>query len=116
MSATLTSPPRKPPTSTTSTLIDPEHDDLIPVRTLAKQRLGKTISPCCQWRWIHKGARGCRLEAVQVMGIWHTTPAAFGAFITGQTAAAMGNDANPATPAPRTPEKEAKLRAAGLLK
>src|SRR5258708_4040151 len=99
-----------------SPVIDAEHDDLVPVRTLVKQRLGKTISPACLWRWIRKGVRGCRLEAVQVMGTWHTPPQAFGAFITGQTAAALGNDANPAKPPPRSPAKEAKLRAAGLLK
>jgi hypothetical protein len=97
-------------------LIDPEHDDLVPVRTLAKQRTGKQISPSCLWRWIRKGVRGCRLEAVQLSGTWFTTPKAFAAFIAGQTAAAMGHDANPAVPGPRSPEKEAKLRAAGLLK
>jgi hypothetical protein len=112
----IAAPPPNPPHTTFTSLIDPEHDDLVPVRQLAKQRLGKTISPSCLWRWLRKGVRGCRLEAVQVMGVWHTTPAAFGAFIAGQTAAAMAGDRDPATPAPRTAEKEARLRAAGLLK
>jgi hypothetical protein len=99
-----------------SALIDAENDTLTAVRTLAKQRLGKNIAPSTIWRWVRKGSRGCKLEAVQVLGSWHTTPEAFGAFITGQTASAMGRDADPATPAPRSPAKEAKLRAAGLLK
>lgn len=109
MTATLTR-------SATSTLIDAEIDCLIPIRTLTRDRLGKAVSPATQWRWLRKGCRGVRLEAVQVCGVWHTTPAAFGAFVNGQTAAALGNDANPATPVARSPEKTAKLRAAGLLR
>lgn len=101
--------------TTTTSLIDADRDDLIPVRVLAKQRLGKQISLACQWRWLRKGVRGCRLEAVQILNVWHTTPAAFGAFVRGQTAAAFGEDAEPATPAERSEAKKKKLAAAGLL-
>lgn len=110
----FTSRRRSPPATTT--LIDTAHDELVPVRTIAKQRLGKTISPACLWRWVRKGVRGCRLEAVHVMGVWHTTPAAFGAFITGQTANAFGGDTRAESPTPRTDEKRERLRKAGLLK
>lgn len=99
----------------TSSLIDAEHDDLVPIRKLAKQRLGRDISPACQWRWVRKGCRGVRLEAVQVLGVWHTTPAAFGAFVRGQTAAAYGNDAPVTVPAERSEATRKKLAAAGLL-
>jgi hypothetical protein len=110
-----TSPPRKPPPPPTClSLIDPEHDDLIPARTLAKKRLGRDVSPACLWRWIRKGARGTKLECVQIMGVWCTTEAAWGAFVTGQTRAALG--ASRVAPGPRTAEKAARLRAAGLLK
>lgn len=106
---------RCPSTSPLST-IDPEVDDLIPVRTVTRQRLGRTISPATLHRWLRKGCRGVRLEAVQVCGVWHTTPEAFARFINGQTAAALGDDAPTAAPAPRTSEKLERLRAAGLLK
>ncbi len=102
-------------TPITTSLIDPEHDELIPVRKLARQRLGKDISPACQWRWLRKGVRGCRLEAINVMGVWHTTPAAFGAFLTSQTAAAYGDDAPTDVPAERSAATKKKLAAAGLL-
>ncbi len=104
-----------PPAPATGT-IDPEYDNLIPVRQIAKERTGKTISPSCLWRWIRKGIRGCRLEAVHHSGAWHTTTAAWGRFIAGQTAAAMGADAAPETPAPRSPEKIREMRAAKLIK
>ncbi|MFN0055543.1 MAG: DUF1580 domain-containing protein [Planctomycetales bacterium] len=97
-------------------LIDAENDALVSVRCLAKQRLGKNVAPSTIWRWVRKGSRGCRLEAVQVLGSWHSTPEAFGAFITGQTAAALGNAIVSASPAPRRAEKRARLKAAGLLK
>lgn len=98
-------------------LIDVEHDELIPVRTLAKRSIGRDISPACLWRWIRKGVRGVKLEAVTLMGVWHSTPAAFGAFITQQTAAAMGEaPAVDAEPAERSPEKLERLRKAGLIK
>jgi hypothetical protein len=115
MSATLTAPPRKPPTQPpTGALIDPENDTLVSVRELAKERLRKNISPSTIWRWVRKGCRGVRLEAVQVLGSWHSTPEAFAAFIAGQTAAAL--DGNAPIPSLRTPEKVERLRAAGLLK
>lgn len=116
MPAALAAPPRQPPTVTTTTLIDPEHDDLVPVRTIAKQRLGKTISPSCQWRWVRQSVRGHRLEAVQVMGVWYTTPAAFAAFIVGQTKNALGDDAREEPTAPRSAATTARLRKAGLVK
>jgi len=97
-------------------LIDAENDTLVSVRSLAKQRLRKDIAPSTIWRWVRKGCRGCRLEAVQVLGSWHSTPEAFAAFIAGQTAAALHDLASPTTPAPRSPEKTERLRSAGLLK
>lgn len=101
---------------TTTALIDVEHDELTPVRKLAKQRLGRDMSPTTQWRVIRgKGAHGCRLEAVMIQGIWHTTDKAWGAFITGQTAAALGNDAPTTAPAERSAATQKKLAAAGLL-
>lgn len=46
------------------------------------------------------------------MGTWHSTPEAFGAFITGQTAAALSP---PAEAPARTTATAKKLQAAGLL-
>lgn len=116
MSVTPVKPPNTPSKNATTSLIDPQHDPLIPIRQLAKERLGKSISPSCQWRWIRRGVRGVRLEAVQAMGVWCTTPAAFGAFISGQTRAALGDSPPPGGPAVRSQEKVVRLRKAGLLK
>lgn len=98
------------------TRIDAENDTLVSVRQLARQRLGKNIAPSTVWRWARKGCRGVKLECVQVLGAWHTTPAAFARFVAAQTAAALGSDAPQESPAPRSPEKIERLRKAGLLK
>ena len=98
-----------------ASLIDVETDTLTSVRALARQRLGKDIAPSTIWRWVRKGCRGCRLEAVQVMGTWHSTPPAFAAFITGQTAAAFGADAPATAPTERSAATTKKLKVAGLL-
>lgn len=113
MPATLTAPPLPP---TVTALIDADHDDLRPVNEIVKARLGKRVSPATLWRWIRKGTRGARLEVVYVAGCWCTTEGAFGEFLRQQTANALGDDAPPESPAPRTAEKTAKLRRAGLLK
>lgn len=95
--------------------IDVENDDLIAVTAEAKRRTGKRPSPATVWRWVKKGVRGVRLEAVQLFGAWHTTRAAFGRFIAAQTAAALPIADSDDAPADRSPETAAKLKAAGLL-
>src|SRR5579872_2327587 len=110
---------RLPPASpvVTTSLIDIDHDELIPVRELVKRRTGRSLSPACSWRWIKKGVKGHRLEAVFIFGQWSTTEAALGAFLTATTAAALANQVPPEqTVARRTAAKTERLRAAGLLK
>ena len=102
------------PTVPTS-LIDIENDTLITVEEITEQRLGKAIGKNTAWRWIREGINGVRLEAVKVAGSWRTTPAAFAAFIKAQTAAALVEGPGPAR-VPRSPEKTARLRKAGLIK
>ena len=93
-------------------LIDLASDTLTPVRELARQRLGRHISPATIWRWRLKGVRGAYLEMVWARGCWCTTDAAFAEFIREQTAAMSraadeGSDRDEAT--------ERRLRSAGLL-
>jgi len=98
--------------------IDPEHDPLETVRDITYRRSGKRINPCTAYRWIHKGVRGVRLEAVLLAGTWYTTSRAFAEFMLAQTRVRLGDDA-PAfddAPAPRSAEKVKELRRAGLLK
>ncbi len=95
-------------------MIDVERDDLIPVRAIAEQRLGKAISPATLWRWIRQGCHGVRLEVVVVGGVRYTTAAAFGAFIRGQTAAVLGH-ISPEPSGERSEATRQKLIAAGLL-
>lgn len=90
--------------------IDLESDDLRPVWIVARDRTGKRPSPATVWRWVRKGIRGGRLEAVFLQGVWQTTPAAFADFIRRQTAAAL----NTPPDAPVIANDDA-LRAVGLL-
>lgn len=90
-------------------LIDLESDTLVPVTELAKRRLGRRIPPASVWRWVRKGCRGVKLEAVHVRGIWHSTDAAFADFIRRQTAAVLGE-----RPQPQDAADDA-LTAAGVL-
>ena len=46
-------------------MIDVERDELVPVRIIVKQRLGKAISAATLWRWVRKGCRGVRLDRLK---------------------------------------------------
>jgi len=91
-------------------LIDLESDDLRPVWIVARDRTGRRPSPATVWRWVRKGVRGGRLEAVFLQGVWHTTSAAFADFIRRQTAAALNLPPNEPVIA-----SDDALRAVGLL-
>ncbi|WLD13129.1 hypothetical protein [Planctellipticum variicoloris] len=99
-------------------LIDPEHDDLRPVREIATARLGKKPSPSVIWRWRVKGCHGAKLECVQVYGTWCTTAAAFAQFVREQTANAVAKcraESADSKPTERDSRTTKKLQAAGLL-
>ena len=89
--------------------IDLEKDTLVPVQEICRERFGKRMSLTTVWRWVRKGCRGVKLEAVMVSGRWWTTPAAFAGFISERTAVALRprNEVVDAT--------DEELRAAGLL-
>lgn len=83
--------------------------DVRPVAHVAEKLSGKRPSPATVWRWVRKGVRGGKLEAVFLRGVWQTTPAAFADFIRRQTAAAL---------APSAPDVDASddaLKAMGIL-
>lgn len=101
-----------PNASVRPTTIDIENDTLVLVRAEAKRRTGKNPSPATQWRWIRKGCRGVKLEAVQCFGAWYTTATAFSRFIQGMTQAALESSESPAE---RSEETTAALKAAGVL-
>ncbi len=79
---------------------------LRPIRDIAFDRIGKRPSQATQWRWLHKGIRGVKLNAQYVNGRWMTTAADFDAFTQRQTTQRL---------APDTAEIDRQLRAAGLL-
>ena len=95
--------------------INLETDDLIPVGTLIKQRLGKRPSPATLWRWRLKGVSGVKLECVLVGGIWYSTAAAFAQFVRSQTANVQPAPLDSDAPAERSDATKRKLAAAGLL-
>lgn len=81
---------------------------LEPVQTLCRRVIGKRVSPATLWRWVRRGTRAGRLEAVHVNGTWYTTADAFADFVNRQTAAQLGESA-------RSVDIDDELRAAGLL-
>lgn len=94
--------------------INVENDELIPVGTLLRRKLGRRIPPATQNRWRLHGVAGAKLECVRC-GCWMTTEAAFAEFVRAQTAnctpAPMHDDA----PTERSAATTKKLAAAGLL-
>ena len=95
--------------------INLEIDDLVPIGTLIKQRLGKRISPATIWRWRLRGINGARLECVLCGGCWMTTAAAFAELLRAQTANVQPALLESAAPVERSDAKKRKLAAAGLL-
>ena len=95
--------------------IDCETDTLIPVQALCRERLGKRVAPATLWRWVRKGCRGVRLDAVRAAGTWCTTRAAFAQFLRDQTAAALTTDEVEDHVSERSAAIERRLKAAGLL-
>jgi hypothetical protein len=61
--------------------LDLENDVLLPIQDLCRERFGKRVSPTTIWRWVRKGSRGNKLEAVLICGRWHTSSEAFAAFL-----------------------------------
>jgi hypothetical protein len=72
-------------------LINPATDTLMPAADVVEQATGKRPSRTTIWRWVcGPGRRGCHLQAFSQLGGWYTTREAYAAFITGQTASALG--------------------------
>ena len=107
----------------TTTTIDIETDELLPVAAVIKERLGKKLSAPTLWRWRVIGIRGVKLECVLAGGVWCTTLKAFAEFLRAQTAAALERGAarsrpkgKPARPSPtRDTATRNRLANAGLL-
>lgn len=95
--------------------INVETDDLIPVRDLVKQRLGKRLSPATLWRWRLRGVHGAKLESIRAGSQWMTTAAAFSEFLRTQTANCSPTLPPAEAPAERSAATERKLQAAGLV-
>jgi hypothetical protein len=103
----------------TTSVIDPETDDLRPVREIVRARLGKSISPATLWRWIRRGTGGARLEVIRIGGRWMSTDKAFAEFLRVQTANALRDSSSPdpaSAETGRTPQKTRQLQRAGLIR
>lgn len=83
-----------------------------PVQQICKRVIRKRVSPSTIWRWIRKGTKGGKLEAVFINGTWHCTAEQFADFINRQTKAKLdkpdGHDDCPDA-------SDDDLRDAGLL-
>ena len=95
--------------------INVECDQLVPLGTLLKNRLGKRPSPATQWRWRLHGVGGVRLECVLVGGVWYSTVAAFAEFVRAQTANCQPALIDVPAPTERSDAKKKKLADVGLL-
>lgn len=80
---------------------------LQPIPKVAERRTGKRPAPATVWRWIRKGCRGAKLNAVMLGGQWLCTDEDFDRFIAEQTAAALAGSVETAT--------DEELRQEGLL-
>ena len=104
--------------ASTTSVIDPETDDLRPVGEIVQARLGKSISPATLWRWARKGIGGVRLEVIRMGGRWLTTDKAFAEFLRAQTANALratSDSPGPGAGSGRTPQKTRELKRRGLI-
>lgn len=72
---------------------DSTQELLEPVAGVAERLTGQRPSPATLWRWLRKGCRGAKLNAVMHSGRWLCTEADFRQFIEDQTAAALGESA-----------------------
>ena len=84
-----------------------------PVQQFCKKNLGKRVSPGTIWRWVRKGTKGGKLEAVHINGTWHCTAEQFADFINRQTAAKL-TDTSEHSQEKHSASDDA-LRAEGLL-
>lgn len=53
------------------------------------------VNPATVWRWVKRGVRGVKLEAVKVGGHWRVSQAAIDRFTAATTAAAMPPELEP---------------------
>jgi hypothetical protein len=89
-------------------MIDIETETLIPLvdvpKNIPPSRSGRPMNRSAAFRWVQKGLRGVRLEAVQVGGRRMTSAQALSRFFS-----ALSNNAGLATdPWPRTPRRRDK--------
>src|SRR5262245_26557389 len=74
-------------------MLDLDTDHLFPLRDVPRQlppsRRGKPVNLSTVLRWVLKGVRGVRLEAVMLGGTWYTSRAALREFTERLTARAV---------------------------
>ena len=88
------------------------HDELLhPISTVVERLTGRRPSPATVWRWLRKGVRGAKLNAVLCGGKWLCTEQDFRLFLQEQTDAALAAS----TTAARVPDVDEALKAQGLL-
>ena len=86
----------------------PENELLKPVPKVAERFTGKRPAPATVWRWLRKGCRGVKLNALMLGGQWLCSEDDFREFLRAQT------DAQLAATSGKTASDD-ELTAAGLL-
>ena len=84
-----------------------------PVQQICKRVIGKRVAPSTLFRWVRKGTKGGKLEAVHINGTWHCTAEQFADFINRQTAAKLADAADNSDD--ESSASDDALRAEGLL-
>lgn len=89
-------------------MIDIHSEKIRTLPNLARRVPPKGVNASTGWRWVTKGVRGVKLEAVLIGGIWHSSDEALQRFIDRVTAAANGET----VPARTSAERERAIAAA----
>ena len=85
----------------------PHNKLLRPIPQQAERLTGKRPSPATVWRWLRKGCRGVKLNALMLGGQWLCTEDDFREFLRGQTEAQFARTSGGAS--------DEELEAVGLL-
>ena len=100
-------------------MIDLEHENLIPIRSVPRRipprRNGRRVHISAVYRWVSRGVRGVRLEAIKIGGTAYTSLEAlqrFGDRLNADT----GGQAHPDVVTPRARQREIERAARAVEK
>lgn len=83
--------------------------EYLPIADACRHLSGKRPAPATVWRWIRRGVRGERLNALRIRGRWHCTEGQLRDFLERSTKATLSESV------PDNSSSDESLRQNGLL-